>query len=118
MNSLGISVIILLISVFISSVSQIILKKSANRTYKNIIAEYVNPYVIGAYSLFFLSTFLTMIALKKVPMSMSPVLEATGYLHISVMGYLFLGERVNRRKAAGLVLILLGILIYSVKGVG
>lgn len=118
MSKLGISICILLVSVFISSVSQIILKKSADKTYKNALAEYLNPYVIGAYGLFFLSTVLTMIALKRVPLSMSPILEATGYIYISVMGYFFLKERFNRRKVAGMILILLGIVIYSLRGVG
>ena len=48
MNRLEISVCILLFSVFISSVSQILLKKAANRTYESPLKEYLNPLVIGA----------------------------------------------------------------------
>lgn len=118
MSKLGISIVILLVSVFISSVSQILLKKSANRVYKNVVAEYLNLYVIGAYGMFFLSTILTMISLKRVPLSMSPILEATGYIYISVMGYFFLNEKFNRRKVTGMALILAGIIIYSFRGVG
>ena len=47
MNRLEISVCILLFSVFISSVSQILLKKAANRTYESPLKEYLNPLVIG-----------------------------------------------------------------------
>lgn len=115
MNDFGMYVGILLVSVLISSVSQIILKKSADRTYKNTLAEYLNVRVITAYGLFFLSTVLTMIALKRVPLSMSPILESTGYIYISVMGYFFLKEKFTKRKAAGMALILVGIAIYSLK---
>ena len=51
MSSLGISVCLLLLSVFISSVSQIILKKAADKTYESTLKEYMNPMVIGAYGL-------------------------------------------------------------------
>ena len=65
--------------------------------------------MITAYGLFFLSTVLTMIALKRVPLSMSPILESTGYIYISVMGYFFLKEKFTKRKAAGMALIWWGL---------
>ena len=113
MSSLGISGCLLLLSVFISSVSQIILKKAADKTYESTLKEYMNPMVIGAYGLFFCSVILTMLALKHVPLSMSPILESTGYIFVSVMGYIFLKERFSRRKLMGFALILAGIVIFN-----
>lgn len=113
MNSLGISVCILLVSVFISSVSQIMLKKAANKTYTNRIREYTNPLVVTAYALFFCSVLLTMAALRKVPLSMSPILESTGYIFVSILGYIFLKERFGKKKLLGLALILVGIAVFS-----
>lgn len=113
MSSLGISVCLLLLSVFISSVCQIILKKAADKTYESPLKEYMNPMVIGAYGLFFCSVILTMLALKHVPLSMSPILESTGYIFVSVMGYIFLKERFSRRKLMGFALILAGIVIFN-----
>ena len=113
MSSLGISVCLLLLSVFISSVSQIILKKAADKTYESTLKEYMNPMVIGAYGLFFCFVILTMLALKHVPLSMSPILESTGYIFVSVMGYIFLKERFSRRKLMGFALILAGIVIFN-----
>ncbi len=113
MSSLGISVCLLLLSVFISSVSQIILKKAADKTYESTLKEYMNPMVIGAYGLFFCSVILTLLALKHVPLSMSPILESTGYIFVSVMGYIFLKERFSRRKLMGFALILAGIVIFN-----
>ncbi len=113
MNKFQLSVILLLLSVFISSVSQIILKKASQRIWKSRLAEYLNVYVIGAYSLFFLSTVLTMLSLRHVPLSMQPVLESTGYIYVSVMGYFLLKENFCRRKVLGILVIILGILVYS-----
>lgn len=103
----------LLFSVFISSVSQILLKKAADKIYKNPLMEYINPLVAIAYAMFFCSIFLTMFALKKLPLSMSPILESTGYLFVSVLGYIFLKEKFGKKKIAGLFLILVGIAVFS-----
>ncbi|MED9883235.1 MAG: EamA family transporter [Blautia sp.] len=113
MSSFQISVCILLLSVFISSVSQIILKKAANKTYDSPLKEYLNPMVIGAYGLFFCSVILTMLALRNLPLSMSPILESTGYIFVSVMGYFFLKERFSKRKLMGFALIFAGIFIFN-----
>ena len=113
MSNLGISVCVLLISVFISSVSQILLKKAANKTYSSSLKEYLNPLVIGAYAMFFTSVVLTMLALKTVPLSMSPILESTGYIFVSLLGYFFLKERFSKRKILGFGLILAGVILFS-----
>ena len=107
------SVCLLLFSVFISSVSQILLKKAANRTYESMIREYLNPLVIGAYGMFFCSVLLTMLALRHVPLSMSPILESTGYIFVSVMGFFFLKEKFTVRKLSGFALILAGVIIFN-----
>ena len=114
MNRLEISACILLFSVFISSVSQILLKKAANITYVSPLKEYLNPLLIGAYGMFFFSVILTMLALKYVPLSMSPILESTGYIFVSVMGYFFLKEKFTKRKLAGFALILAGVIIFNI----
>ena len=113
MNEFFLSCLLLLFSVFISSVSQILLKKAAQKTYPSRIREYLNPYVIIAYSIFLLSTILTMLSLRRVPLSMQQILESTSYIYVSILGYVLLKERFTKRKAAGIAVILLGILVYS-----
>ena len=104
---------IMIVSVFISSISQILLKISAKKTYLSKIREYLNPYVILGYGLFFGCTLISMYALKVVPLSMSPILEATGYIFVSALSFLFLKEKLTRRQVVGIILILIGIVVYS-----
>ena len=104
---------ILIISVLVSSVSQILLKLSAKKTYPSKLREYLNPYVIVGYGLFFGCTLISMFALKVVPLSMAPVLEATGYIFVSAFSFLFLKEKLTRRQLIGIALILIGIVVYS-----
>mgnify|MGYP006068240593 CR=1 FL=1 len=105
---------IFLISVFISSISQILLKKSANKSYDNKLREYLNLRVIIAYGMFFLSSLITVYAYKFVPLSMGGILESSGYIFVTVLGYFILHEKVSRKKLAGLVIILAGILIFNI----
>ncbi len=103
--------IIFLFSVFVSSASQIILKKSANIKHDNKIKEYLNIKVIIAYFLFFCSTLLTIWAYKGIPLSMGPVFEASGYLWVAVLGRILLKEEVSSKKVIGIVIIIIGIIV-------
>lgn len=105
--------VLFLLSVLLSSLSQVVLKKSADKKYKSRIAEYLNPHVIGAYSVFVLATVLTAFAYRVVPLSMGPVLEATGYIYIAILSVLVLKEKLSPRRILGNVLIIAGVLIYA-----
>lgn len=98
-------------SVLISSISQILLKRSALKTYSTSIKEYLNPAVILAYTLFFASTLLTIWAYKSVPLSAGPILEASGYVYVVILSRLFLNEQITKRKYVGNLLIVTGIIL-------
>lgn len=104
-----------LFSVFISSVSQIVLKTSANENHDSSLKEYLNVRVIAAYGIFFLSSLLTVLAYRKVPLSLGPVLETTGYIWVTILGYFILKEKVSRQKLIGLIVIIIGIIVSYVK---
>ena len=113
MSEMKTAVCILMVSVLISSVSQVLLKKAADKSYAGFLEEYINPLVICAYGMFGASVVLTMLALRAVPLSLSPILESTGYIFVSVLGYFVLGERFGKRKILGFALILAGIAVFS-----
>lgn len=102
----------MLVGVFISALSQVLLKKSAMRVYDSRIKEYLNPFVAGAYIIFFGATLLSVIAYKIVPLSMGPLLEATSYVYILIFGKVFFGETITNRKLIAICMIMLGISIY------
>lgn len=106
----------LLVGVFIGAVSQVLLKKSALKKYNSKIKEYLNPMVIGAYVLFVLTTFFSIYAYKKIPLSLGPVLEATSYIYITIFSVKIFHENVNKKKIVSLCLIVFGIIIYSFLG--
>ena len=66
--------------------------------------------------LFVGTTFLSILAYKVIPLSMGSVLEATGYIYVTVFGVVIFKEKLNRKKLVALALIIIGIVIYSVFG--
>lgn len=107
-------IIIFIISVCVASISQLLLKKSANIERENKIKEYLNILVISAYGLLFLSTLLTMYAYKKINLSVGVVIEAIGYIIVAILSYLFLNEKFTKNKIIGITLILIGITIFAI----
>lgn len=106
----------ILFGTFISAVSQVMLKKAANREYDSVIKQYLNPLVIIAYGIFFLATLLSIVAYKEVPLSMGPVLEATSYIYVTIFGVKIFGENINKKKILALIMIIGGIAVYSIFG--
>lgn len=104
---------LLLLGVFISAISQVMLKKAAAKSYASPLMEYLNPLVIGAYVLFVGTTFLSILAYRGIPLSMGPILEATSYIYVTFFGMTIFHERMSKRKWFALALIVFGIVIYS-----
>lgn len=107
---------LLLLGVFVSAISQVMLKKAAQKNYDSVIKEYLNPLVIFAYVLFVGTTFLSIFAYKGIPLSMGPVLESTSYIYVTIFGVTIFHEKLTVRKLYGLSLILCGIFIYAFLG--
>jgi len=104
---------LLMLSVFIASISQILLKISANRKYNKQIQEYFNAYVLIAYSMFCISLILSILALRKLELKNIPIIESTGYIYILILSNLILKEKVTKYKIGGSFLIILGIIIFN-----
>ena len=94
--------------------TQIILKKSASKTYNSIIKEYLNPYVIIGYGLMVLSTVLVVLGLKGVPYKNEPIIESLGYIFVMILSNRILKEKITKKKLIGNLLILIGIIIYYI----
>lgn len=107
---------VLLLGVFISAISQVMLKKAAMKKHNSVIKEYLNPLVIFAYVLFVGTTFLSIIAYRGIPLSMGPILEATSYIYVTIFGVTIFKEKMNLQKIIALGLIIGGTVVYAVVG--
>lgn len=107
---------VLLLGVFISAISQVMLKKAAMKKHDSVIKEYLNPLVIFAYVLFVGITFLSILAYKGIPLSMGPILEATSYIYVTIFGVAIFKEKMNLKKVVALGMIIVGIVVYAIAG--
>lgn len=107
---------VLLLGVFISAISQVMLKKAAMKKHDSVIKEYLNPLVIFAYVLFVGTTFLSILAYKGIPLSMGPILEATSYIYVTIFGVTIFKEKMNLKKVVALGMIIVGIVVYAIVG--
>lgn len=102
------------LSVIIASISQVLLKKSAGKSYGTVIREYLNLYVIGGYGLLFASMLLTVFAYSGMDYKNGPVIESFGNVFVLALGYIFFRERISARKIVGITCIMAGIVIFNI----
>lgn len=100
------------LSVAAAAVSQVLLKKSALRTYDTVLREYLNPYVAGGYGILFGSMLMTVYAYSGMDYKNGPVIESLGNVLVLLFGYFVFGERIGVRKMAGIACIMAGIVVF------
>ena len=98
-------ILIMLSGTFFSAVSQILLKQSANIRYENRIREYLNFRVILSYTIYMLILLLNTWCYTKVDMRYGPVIDTAAYF--------ILKEKITKGKIMGNLIIIAGILIYT-----
>ena len=98
---------------FFTAISQILLKQSAQKTYRHPIYEYLNWRVIVAYAIFFGVLLLNTYAYSQVDLKYGPVIDSFAYVFILILSWLILKEKISRGKLIGNMIIIAGILIYT-----
>lgn len=106
---------LVIIGVFVSSCSQLLLKESASIQYQSKISEILNFRVILSYAIFFCSVLLNIYCLSKgVMIKDIPIMESTGYIFVPLLSMFYLSEKITFRTILSLILIILGIVIFYI----
>lgn len=101
-------ILLFILSILISAISQILLKKGSSQ--KNI---YINKFTIFGYTIMIFATFLTLIAYKNVDLSLSQVLQALSFVFVIILSKIFLKEKIDKRKIVGIITIIIGIIVFN-----
>lgn len=103
-----------LFAVLVAAVAQTILKKTAMKhVQSSFIGKIFNTGIICGYTLMLLSSMMNVIALKKLPLSLMPITEATGYFWIPLFSWRFLQKKPTKRNVIGACVIALGMAIFA-----
>ena len=101
-------------AVLIASVSQVLLKISANREHESHLKEYLNRYVILGYFLFVFSTVLVILGYKGLPLKAGPILESIGYVFVLILSSFIFKDKITKNTIIGTVLIICGIIVFNI----
>ena len=106
-----------MLGVFLSSVSQIFFKKSADKTGKetSFSKQYLNVYVIAGYFLLFLSMLIPLYVLRFIELKYVAVIESLAYVFVMLLSTVFLKEKITKRMFFGNALIILGVIVFGLK---
>lgn len=110
------AVLIMIFSSLLAAISQLMLKRSADIEHKNFWREYLNVRVIGAYAILFFTTLLNMVAMIALPLKVVTAVGTASYVFVIILSKMTLGEKIGPKKIAGMLLIIAGILIFSLLG--
>ena len=105
--------ILVVISALLGVVSQMLLKQSARIQHLNWVREYLNPWVIGGYSIMVISLIINLIAIHLGVLAQEvSIIECINYLLIPLAAWLIFREPLNKRKVVAIVVIMAGVVVF------
>lgn len=107
--------IIVILSVFAAACAQMLLKQGARKEYASWWRQYINPWVIGGYSIMACSLVLNIWCMSKgVQVKEVSVIESMSYLFVPVLAFMLFKEKLTVRKICAIAVIIMGVVIFFV----
>lgn len=91
----------MLLSALITALSQILLKVSANKKYKHIIFEYLNPFVITSYICFVGVLLLNVVIYTRIDYRFGVVINSLSTVLIMILSKMILKEHITKKRLVG-----------------
>ena len=112
MSSKYFYILILVLMCFVSAFSQVLLKKASMHKYESFFRQYINPYVVCGYGLFFVVLLVNIYLLRYIPITVTSGISESLPLVLSfVTGRIFFEESITKQKLKGGLFIIVGILV-------
>jgi len=103
------AIIIMIVGSFTSAFASLFMKKGSAKFNFNIIKQLKNHYLIFGIILYVLGSLFYIYALSLEKLSALYPFAALNYLWVALVSIKFLGEKMNKYKWTGVILIILGI---------
>lgn len=109
--------IMALLSIFLSSIAQVLLKKGANNTKNfgaNLLLEiFKNKFIFIGLIFYALSALMWIRVLKEMKLSIAYPLVSLGYIFTLLFSFFFLKESIQWNQILGVGVIIVGVIILS-----
>ena len=105
--------ILVILSVFSAACAQMLLKQGARQNYVGFWRQYLNPWVIGGYTIMTCSLILNIFCrshdgqVKEVS-----VIESLSYLFVQGLAFVLFKEKITFRKAGAILIIIAGVILF------
>ncbi|MBS3102122.1 EamA family transporter [Candidatus Woesearchaeota archaeon] len=103
------AILLVVIATLVGAFGPILLKKASARKLSKISSLIKNYYLFGGVALYALGTLLFIPALKGGDLSILYPFVSLSYIWVSLLSVKFLGEKMNKYKWVGILLIILGV---------
>jgi drug/metabolite transporter (DMT)-like permease len=105
--------LLVILSVFIASLAQMLLKKGAVVFHSSLLGEYCNGWVFGGYALLGVSLLVNIYALGHgVMVKELSIIESLSYLFVPILSFFCFQENLSFRKLFSIIIILGGIVVF------
>lgn len=105
--------LIVIVGIFASACSQILLKQSARQKHDHWLHEFLNWRVISAYTIFLACTIINIFGLRNgINLKDMPILESLAYIFVPILSFIFLSEKMTKTKLVSMIFIISGIIIF------
>jgi multidrug transporter EmrE-like cation transporter len=106
----------MILAELVAAISQVLLKKSAQKEYPSFIREYLNVLVIGGYGLLVLSMVIGIFCYGGLGYMGVVVMEPIAYIMVMFFSRVIFKEQITVRKIVGMCLIIGGIVVFYLLG--
>lgn len=98
---------------FIAVVAQLFLKTEADAEHKSFLSKFLNIRVILSYGIMMVSMLLNVVAQQQVSLKVYPIMDASGFLWVPLLSFIFLKEKISKRRLLAIGLVFIGIIVFS-----
>ena len=105
--------LLVILSVFAAAGAQMLLKQGARQSYVGFWRQYLNPWVIGGYTIMTCSLVLNIFWMSRgVQVKEVSTIESLSYLFVPCMAFILFRERITLRKAGAIAIIISGVILF------
>ena len=105
--------ILVILSVFVAACSHMLLKQGTINQSNSFWKHYINSWVIGGYTLMFLSLLVNIYAMSKGILAKEVcILETLSFLFIPILSFICFREKLSLQKIISIGVIIIGMIIF------
>ena len=105
--------IVVIGAVLACAFAQMLLKRAAREGYTPFWRQYINPWVIAGYGIMFGAMVVNIACMHHgVQLKELSIIESLSYLFVPALSWMIFGERISRRKAIAITLIIIGVVVF------